>query len=252
MSNILNNGIIQHELRQVIYSRKSWLCLAALLSIMALIFKWLLNNYLRLQSIDAGLKYGLTEKVIHPYYAWLCLIALLLIPTITTQSLCAERANKTIVNYYMSSVTAWQVILSKFLALNFLFIVILFASSLLPLTVLISGSIDIGQFAASLLGAYLMLSAALAIGLACSSWMTSVTRSTIAIFISILAIVMLEWAAQFAGKNAMFLQTFGLLNPLKNFLAGVISLQNLAYYLFLISSSLMIASRRFALGRYDV
>lgn len=234
-------AIIRHEMRQVIFNRKAWICLAAIQSLLAIIFNWSINKYLQNQTMLTDVKYGITEEVIHPYYAWFSLLVLFFMPMLATQALCAEKVQRTIVNYRTAPITATQVIIGKFLAINFVLLLVLAIISVLPLTVVMSGALDWGQLAISLLGAYLVLSAALAIGLACSSVMHNITRSNIAVFFALLFFILLEWAAQFTGKHAMFLQTFGLLTPLKTFLSGVLSVKHFSYYLLLISLFIMVA-----------
>lgn len=246
------NPIIQHELRQVIFSRKAWICFAVLQAILALIFNWLVNKYLlNLTMLQDG-KYGLTEEVIHPYYAWFCLLILFFIPMLTTQSICAEKSNNTIINYRCAPLTATQFILGKFLAMNIVLTVMLTVISILPLSVMLSGRLDWGQFGISILGAYLLLNAALAIGLGCSIFMTSVVRCNILVFFTLLLFISIEWTAQFTGNYAAFLQGFGLLVPLKSYLSGVLHLKHTAYYLLLIMTALFLAAWRYQRGDKNV
>jgi len=242
-------SIIKHELRLTICNRKTWLCLAVVQFMLAVIFNWLMLNFLKQKISVESLRYGVTEEVIHPYYAWFALLVLAFIPMLTTQSICAEKNRNTILNYYCAPITSLQVILGKFLALNMMLVLTMLSISLLPLTIILSGSIDWGQYVSSIIGLYLMLSAALALGLMFSSYMSNIARSNAVIFFSILAFILLEWAAQFAGKQAMFLQSFGLLNPLKSFLSGIISVQHVAYYLLIVGCCLFLSEKLFKRGR---
>ena len=245
------SSIIQHELRQIILNRRTWYCLAAIHLLMGIIMNWLISNFLKNQIVLSTQIYGVTEEVIHPFYAWFSLIVLIFIPMISTQALCAEKTHKTIVNYYSAPITASQVIIGKYLAINIALGFILTSVSILPLSIVISSSLDWGQYIASILGAYLMLSAALGIGLGISCFMSNVVRSNIVVFMALLFFILLEWAAQYTGKHAIFLQNFGLLSPLKNFLVGIISIQSVAYYMFIIYSFLIIGSWRFKRGAQD-
>lgn len=245
-------SIILHEIRQIIFNRKAWFCIATMQALLAIIFNWLLNSYLLNQTVLDNTKYGITEEVIHPYFAWFCLLVLFFIPSLTTQSICAEKNNKTLVNYKCAPITATQFILGKFLAINMILACALTLISIMPLSVMISGTLDWGQFATCVIGTYLLLSAAIAIGLACSSFMTNITRSNMVIFFILLSFILLEWAAQFAGHHAIFLQSFGLLAPLKSFLGGILNVKNTFYYIFLICGFLSIAAWRFRRGDLDV
>ena len=245
-------SIIQHELRLAFYNRKTWFCLAAIHALLGIIFNWLMTSFLKNQASLPSLKYGITEEVIHPYYAWFALIVLLFIPMLTTQAICAERPAKTLINYCCAPISAMQFVLAKFFALSVMLLLMVIFISLLPLSVIISGSLDWGQYLASIFGVYLMLNVALAIGLVFSSFMHSVTRANITVFLSLITFVLLEWAAQYTGKQAMFLQNFGLLNPLKNFMAGIISVQGTSYYLLVIGCALIISKRLFSRGAPNV
>ncbi len=238
--------IIRHELRQVLYKAKTWYCLAALQVLMALIFKWLITNYMHGQAISSVLHFGITEEVIHPFYAWFGLLSLVLLPMLTTQMICAEKQQGTIINYYCAPISGLQFMLGKFLSINILLLMLIAFISIMPLSIMLSGALDWGQYAASLFGVYLMLAAAIAIGLSLSAFMRNVIRANMLIFIAILGCILLEWAAQYMGAHALFLQNFGLLKPLKNFLAGIISLRSISYYCMLILGFIWLGSWGYA------
>lgn len=234
--------IIRHELRQVLYKAKTWYCIAVLQALMAIIFKWLITNYLHSQVISSVMHFGITEEVLHPFYAWFGLLALVLLPMLTTQMICAEKQQGTIVNYYCAPISSLQFMFAKFLSINILLIMLLGFISIMPLSIMFSGSLDWGQYAATLCGVYLMLAAAIAIGLSLSAFMGNVIRANMLISVAILSCILLEWAAQYMGTNALFLQSFGLLKPLKSFLAGIINLRALAYYSLLVVAFLWLGS----------
>jgi len=238
-------SIIRHELRQASNNPKSWYFLATIQAMLAILFKWLITNFLRNQAITQTQHYGITEEVIHPFYGWFALMVLVLLPMIASQALCSEKQRGTMHNYYCSPITGLQLLLAKFLSLNILLIFVMAVFSIMPITILISGSLDWGQFAAATLGVYLMLSAALATSLGLSMFMNNVLRANVIIFLTLTIFVMIEWAAQYTSGHAMFLQTFGLLSPLKTFLAGILSIRYIAYYLLVITSFILLGSWRY-------
>jgi len=239
-------SIIRHELRQAMNNPKIWYFLATTQAMLAILFKWLLTNFLKTKSIIQTTHYGITEEVIHPFYGWFALLMLILLPMIATQAFCAEKQRGTMINYYCSPITGLQLLLAKFLSLNILIFIAIVISSLMPITILISGSLDWGQFTAVILGVYLMLSAALATSLGFSIFMHNTLRSNAVIFLALTIFVMLEWAAQYTAGHAMFLQTFGLLSPLKTFLAGILSIRHIAYYMLVIISFLLLGAWRYS------
>lgn len=245
-------SIAKHELRIAICNRKFWYSVAILQLALATIYQWLLSGFLLKQHNPNVEHFGITEEVIHPYLATFSLLLLVFIPVITTQTLCGERQRRTLVNLYCSPITAWQIILGKYLHLSIVLLSCLGLSSMMPLFTLFSGTIDWGQYLCSVLGIYLMASVALSTGIALSSFMYNASRCNIYIFASLLLLIMIEWAAQFTGPAAIYLQSFGLLRPLKVFFAGAISLQHLSYYLALTGIFLSITVWRIARRWYDV
>lgn len=234
--------IVRHELRQVLFNSKTWGCLSVLQILQAIIFNWLLKNFLKSQAISNTMHFGITEEVLHPYYAWFALLVLMLAPMLATQMICAEKQRGTIVNYYCAPISSLQFMLGKFLSLNILLFALIAFISIMPCCIVISGELDWGQFAASILGVYLMLSAAFSIGLCVSAYFSNIMRTNMFIFIILLSFILIEWAAQYMGPHAMYLQNFGLLKPLKVFLAGIISVQALSYYALLVVGSLWLGS----------
>jgi ABC-2 type transport system permease protein len=246
------SSIIRHELRLIIFNRKAWYCLAVLYSLLAFIFNWLLQKYLHNQTMLDTANFGLTEEVIHPFYAWFALLILICLPMIATQAICAEKVNKTIINYNCAPISGMQIILAKFLAILIVLFMITLLISIVPLAILHGGRLDWGQLGSSIIGVQLMISAALAISLGIASCMKNIMRANFVILFVLLGFVLLEWAAQFAGQHTMFLQSFGLLAPLKNFLCGIINVQNIAYYFFLSLAFILMASWRITRGDKNV
>lgn len=242
----MNLYLIQHELNQIFCNRKSWYSLAIIQTILGLIFNWLLLNFIKNQAITHTMHYGITEEVLHPFYAWYALLMLVLLPMFITQIICAEKQNGTIINYYCAPIKSSTVIFNKYISLNILLLISLCMASIMPLWITVSGKLDWGQFLATFLGVYLMLSAAQALCVSVAAFMTNTIRANITIFVTLAGIILLEWAAQFAGKHTLFLQEFALLKPLKPFLAGIINIRAIAYYLLLMLSFLSLAVWRFS------
>jgi ABC-type transport system involved in multi-copper enzyme maturation permease subunit len=246
----MNLPIIQHELRQIYCNRKAWFGLSFLQAMLAIIFYWLMINFIKHQASTQIMHYGITEEVIHPFYGWYVLLMLLFLPLFATQSICAEKQNGTMINYYCSSFSARRIIFNKYISLNILLTISLLITSIMPICIIFSGQLDWGLFLATLLGVYLMLNAAIAFCLGIACFMQSPLRANIIILLSLGVFVLLEWAAQYAGKHALFLQSYSLLRPLKPFLAGVISVRYMAYYLLIALVFLCLGSWRFG-SRYQ-
>lgn len=197
-------------------------------------------------------KYGITEEIVRPYLAWFALLTLFFIPGIATSLICAEKVNKTIINYYYSPISGLYVVAGKFLSFCTLLLLMIILSSVLPISLMIAGNLDWGQFVVGAAGVYLMLCAAMSFAILVSSFTNSVLRSNIAIFVGLFAFICIEWAAEFTGKLALTLQFYGLLYPLKDLLSGYVTLQSVAYYFFIILLCLLLSSLKYERGAaYD-
>lgn len=237
-------SITQHELRQMFASRKVWYSLAMLQALLAVIFNWLLTNFLTLQTSSKGLHNGITEEVLHPFYACFGLIVLLVLPMFAAQTICAEKQQGTMLNYYCAPINLSKVILGKFLSGSIILLLALAWITCMPLIVISPKLLDSGQLLAIVGGTYLMLNAALAICLGLAPYLESVQRANIILLLFLLAAILLEWAAHYLGPYRIYLQMFSLLFPLKAFLAGIINLRAIAIYLLMIISFLTLGSVR--------
>jgi ABC-2 type transport system permease protein len=236
--------IVRHEIKQIRHARKIWFGAAAMQFMLALIFNWLLSGFLKNQTALGTAHHGITEDVIRPFYACFALMYLICIPMLTTQVLCAEKQRHTFCNYYCAPISNLQIMLGKFLSLNIILSAILGIISCMPLMLAVSGQLDWGQLFAIILGVYGMLNVALAIGLCVASFMHNIVRCNLFVLLTLVAFIMLEWAAQYMGQHALFWQNFALLRPLKAFLNGVLNAQAVAYYLFIITGALFIGAWR--------
>lgn len=242
------SSIIQHELKLVFFNRKAWYCVALLQAILGIIFNWLLTNFLKTQAITKTMHYGITEEVLHPLYASFALIMLSLLPMIVTQSVCAEKQRGTVINYYCAPINFAHVILGKFITLNILLIISIVSLSILPISTIGLNILDWGHLSAIIAGAYLVLTCATAICFGVAVFMSNIARANLIIFFAIFICIGIEWAAHYMGSYSLFLQMFGLLFPLKTFLAGIISIRAIAVYLLLTTVFLWLGCWRFNNG----
>lgn len=227
-------AIIQHELTRFFKSAKFWYLLALFQVIMGSLFYWLLTHYqANLPFLTEGnlIRRGLTEEVLHPYYAWFSLLFLLWVPVGTTEMISQERSNKTWINYCMCPVCEKSILLGKFFALLIFLLIILSCISLAPFTLAFGTDLDWGQCLTSLFGICLFLGCALSIGLCISSFSSQPILTNFITLFTLISLILLEWGVQFLGSNGTILQHFGLLNPLKSFLAGMIVFEDILYYL---------------------
>ena len=237
--------IIKYKLKQLFSSIKCWIGLALLQFIFALIYNWLLNKYIYQLSLSKpDLAYGITEEVLHPFFAWFVLIYLLIIPIITMDQICGERNKNTLILYLTAPIKTSTIIISKFLTLSCSLTCSILLISLMPLSIIINGTIDWGHLLSLALGTWLILNAAIAIGLLVSTYGQHTVTTILCTLGLILILILIEWGALFMGPLGLNIQQLGFLYPVKNFLSGIIDTRAIIYYLVLIVVSLYLAINR--------
>ena len=114
----------------------------------------------------------------------------------------------------------------------------------MPLALYAGTTLDAGKLAAGLLGLALLLSAIAAIGV----FMSSLTEQPVVAAISTLGLLLMLWIIDWSGDGAQgvteLLPYLSLKTHFESFLKGLFSTADVAYYLLLIATFLLLCIRR--------
>ena len=236
------------ELRSLFLSPLAWTILAVVQFILAFLFLAQLEQYQELQPRLAMLEspIGVTEAVVAPLFATAMVIMLLVLPLLTMRLVSEERRAGTLPLLFSAPVSLTEVVLGKFLGiLGFLGAMVVLLA-LMPLSLLLGGSLDLGLLGAALLGLILMLAAFAAAGL----YMSTITAQPTVAAVSSFGLLLLLWIIDWAGhavSDSGETSVFGYLSLQRHYqalLRGVFDTSDIIYYLLFILVFLILSIRR--------
>ncbi len=235
------------EIRCLFLSPLAWTILAVVQLILAYLFLSQIDFFLQIQPRLAGMDDvpGVTEIIIAPLYGNAAVILLLVVPMLTMRLVSDERRNRTLSLMFSAPVTMTEIILGKFLGLSALLLIMLFMITLMPLALMVGGSLDYGVLASSVLGLLLLLGSFAAIGLYMSTLTEQPTIAAVSTFGVLLLLWILDWAG--SGRSSEAASVFGYLSILRHYeplLKGVFNSTDIIYYLLFILTFLILSIRR--------
>jgi len=178
-------------------------------------------------------------------------ILLLLAPALTMRLLAEETRSGTMELVLTAPVRDGEVVLGKYLASLIFFLFMLALTLVYAVVLLRFGNPDRGVLVSSYVGAALFGAAFLAVGVLASA----LTQNQIVAAVISLAILLALWLINiFAGLTrgvlADILNYLSIITRYNDFLRGVISSQNVIYYLSVIAVALFLATRALETRRW--
>ena len=170
------------------------------------------------------------------------MIFIFLIPAFTMRSFAEERQTATLEILLTRPVSAWKIVLGKYLATLSWLLIALIPTVLYVITIYKLGSppgnIDLGQIAASYLGLFLLGAVFCAIRVFTSSQTTNqivaFVLSVFLCFIFFYGFYFLSRIASFAGTLDSFIESLGIDYHYYSISRGVIDTRDMAYFICLI------------------
>jgi len=240
--------IAMRELRTMFLSPLAWSILAVVQFILAWLFLSQLDQYIRLQPQIALMQSppGLAEVIVVPLFGSAGIVMLLVVPLITMRLVSDERRARTLPLLFSAPVSMSEIILGKYLGVMAFLSLMLGLIALMPLSLLLAGSLDLGQFASALLGLFLMLAAFAALGLYISTLTAQPTVAAVASFGALLLLWVINLtgnAVDDSGSRGVF-AWLSLQQHYEALLRGIFDSSDLVYYLLFIAVFLVFAVRR--------
>ena len=187
-------------------------------------------------------QFNLNDRVIAPSMGTFSFVFVLLVPVLTMRAFAEERANGTIELLLTSPLTAWEVVLGKYLGVLGVVGILIALTALYPALLMAYGDPEPLQTLGGLLG--LFLYGALLAALGC--FVSSLTRSqTLAAAVSMVAglmLLLIDVVAEIAGTGplAELLRYLGIRAHFDQALQGVITTPDLGYFTVVIVFFLML------------
>lgn len=238
------------ELRSLFLSPLAWSIIAVVQVILSMLFLLALQDFLVTQQPRLhmySLPLGVTDFVVVPLYNSASIVLMLVVPLITMRVISEERRSRSLALLFSAPLSMTEIVIGKYLGVVAFFFIMTFIYSLMPISLLLAGSIDLGLFFSILLGALLMVCAFAAIGV----FMSSLTNQPTIAAISTFGALLLLWIINMAGNNPgggdghfNLLSYLSMLTHYESFSRGIVNTTDVAYYLLVIITFMVLSVRR--------
>ena len=230
-------NIAYRELRSLFLSPLAWVMLAVMQGILAYIFLTQLERFFQLQPQLAVMQDapGVTDIVIAPLLGNAAFIFLLMIPLLTMRLISEERRNKTLSLLLSAPLSMTEIILGKFLAMVVFIALMVSLLALMPFSLLMGTSVDLGVLVAGLLGLFLLATSFSALGLYMSCLTAQPTIAAVSSFGALLLLWIIDWSGSVENTaDTNVLSYLSMVRHYEPMLRGVLNSGDFIYYLLVI------------------
>jgi len=203
----------------------------------------------QLQLFDYLAEINLNDHLIGPFLSVTWIVLLFLIPGITMGLFAAEKTNGTQELLLTSPITIWELVLGKYLAAVVFVTLLMLIVSLYCGILFLYGDPELPKTAAGVLGLYLVALAYAAIG----AFASSVTRNQLIAFFLALVMLFILWllsivadlgaaGGALGGESLVSsgMRYLASAEKFENMVKGLVDTRDLAYFAFLIATSLVL------------
>lgn len=238
--------IAKREFKTLFLSPLAWTILAVLQFILAFLFLKQVETFIMLQPQLATMDNApsLTDITVTPLFGIAAIILLLVTPLLTMRLICEERRNKTLSLLLSAPLSNTDIIIGKYLGSLGLLVLIVLLITLMPLSLLMGGTLDFGKLFANLLALLLLEGAFCAIGLFMSCVAGHPTVAAIGAFGALFLLWILDWSSGLTDKPSELFKYLSILRHFQNIQSGLINTADIAYFLLFIGLFLMLSIRR--------
>lgn len=234
--------IAQRELRNLFISPLAWVVLGITQVIFGLVFMAQIATY-----TSDGSNPGITAAIALPLFGWASILLLFVIPLLTMRLVAEERRNHTLTLLFSAPVSMTEIVLGKFTGVMLYLLILSGLILVMPLSLLLGGSLDAGLLATAVFGLVLLLASFTAIGLFMSTLTKSPTLAAMGSFGALFLLWMFAMSADMFGDN--ILSYLSIINHYVPFLEGVINTRDILYYLTIAAVFLVFSVRRLNMDR---
>jgi gliding motility-associated transport system permease protein len=237
--------IALRELRTLFLSPIAWAVLAVVQVILALLFLGRVEelHVYRSQLLAMENAPGVTELVVPQLFGTAAVILLFVIPLVTMRVIAEERRNRTLPLLLSAPVSMTEIVLGKYLGVLLFLLVVVVLLALMPLSLLLGGTIDYGLFGSALIGLALTLASFAAVGV----FMSTLTQHPAVAAVAGLGVLVLFWILDISGQGDVrtnMLAYLSMFNHYQPFLRGVFDSGDAIYHGLVVVTFLGLSIRR--------
>lgn len=241
-------NIAVREWRSFFVSPLAWSILGIVQFILSFVFAASVQRFLD-PNLQMQLAYtpnapGLTDFVVSDLLALTGIVMLLVTPLLTMRLISEERHNKTLPLLLSAPLPVTQIILGKYLGLMGFFAIMIAMLMLMPLSLLVGGTLDFGQIASGFLGLILLIGAFTAIGLYISTLTAYPTVAAVSTFGVQFILWIISWVGNSSGEASDLFTYLSITSHFQPLLKGVFSTEDIFYYVLVIGLFLILSIQR--------
>lgn len=239
-------AIASRELKTLFLSPLAWSILAVLQLILAYLFLTQIETFTSIQAQLANIENapGLTDIIVLPLFGNASIMLLLITPILTMRLVSEERRNKTLSLLLSAPLSSSEIILGKFFGILGMLAIIVLLVSLMPLSLLVGGQLDLGKFACNILALALLVSAFASIGLYMSCIASHPTIAAVCSFGLLLFLWVLDWTAGLESQQSSIFNYLSILKHFQNIQSGLLNTVDISYFLLFTATFLILSIRR--------
>lgn len=243
--------IAWRELKTLFLSPVAWSVLAIVQLIFAFLFLSQIETFNLLQPKLATIEHapGLTDIVVIPLFGNAGLILMLVTPLLTMRTVSEERRNKTLALLLSAPVTSAEIVLGKYLSVTTLLLIIVALTAIMPLSLLIGGTLDIGKFAANVMALSMLVLAFASVGVFMSCLAGTPTLAAMGSFGVLLLLWIVDWSAGMRDQHSELFEYLSILRHYQAIQTGLLASDDLLYFIFFTIGFLLLSGLRLALDR---
>jgi len=233
------------ELRSLFLTPLAWAILAITQFILCLFYLKSVEFYLTLQpQLEANNSDpGITAVIVESLYGSAAFMLMIITPLLTMRLISGERQNKTLTLLFTAPLSMTEIILGKYLGVVLFLLIMIILISIMPLSILVGGTLDFGLLFSNIIGLFLILSAFAAIGLYISTLTNNPVLSAVISFTSLLLLNLIDLLATTDNPSGLF-NYISLRSHLDHLFTGFFNSSDVIYYLLLIFTFIVLSIRR--------
>ena len=239
------NIIATREFKNLFLSPLAWTVLAILQAILAYIFLTQVETFNLIQPKLATIEGapGLTDIIVIPLFSNAAIILLLVTPLLTMRLICEERRNKTLALLLSAPITSADIIIGKYFGSLGLLLTLVFLITLMPLSLLVGGQLDMGKLFANLLALLLLVAAFTSTGLFMSTIAGHPTVAAMGTFGILLLLWILDWTTSINDQRSELFEYLSILRHFQNLQSGQLNTADISYFLLFTTTFLFLGIR---------
>lgn len=243
--------IASRELKTLFLSPLAWTILAILQFILGYLFLTQIEAFTTFQTQLATINDapGITDIIVLPLFGNAAIILLIVTPLLSMRLVSEERRNKTLSLLLSAPLSAYEIILGKFLGLLGMLMLFVLLICLMPFSLLLGGELDFGKFICNILALSLLVAAFSSLGLYMSCIASHPTIAAIGTFGLLLLLWIFDGSPGIENQEDGFFQYLSLLKHFQTLQSGLLNSADIFYFLLFISVFLILSIRRLEYDR---